>query len=244
MSEHKFKIGQLVYFHPKGALRRQLDAVPGPYQITKRLPAAEDGEFQYEIRNNVSPLGANRQPASHKPVFTAVRLVSIWPRPCENSTRYNRTRNFEACGHTQSKKIQKFLFRSALQPNQISFSHGRADNDRAPNSHCDSGPASGKSNSLEVIGPIRSWYGGNDEAARVYCACGRECRMAVRCAGAASRGGPIVWVACFRAPRDNPVTRLVSTNCDAAVSLKAKTSRSNIAHMGNTSICFRNMQPS
>ena len=27
------------------------------------------------------------------------------PRPCENSTRYNRTRNFEACGHAQSKKI-------------------------------------------------------------------------------------------------------------------------------------------
>ena len=53
VSEHKFKIGQLVYFHPRGALRRQLDAVPGPYQITKRLPAAEDGEFQYEIRNTL-----------------------------------------------------------------------------------------------------------------------------------------------------------------------------------------------
>ena len=26
VSEHKFKIGQLVYFHPKGALRPQLDA--------------------------------------------------------------------------------------------------------------------------------------------------------------------------------------------------------------------------
>jgi hypothetical protein len=36
---------------------------------------------------------------------------------CENSTRYNRTRNFEACGHAQSKKMQKFLLRSALQPN-------------------------------------------------------------------------------------------------------------------------------
>ena len=53
VSEHKFKIGQLVYFHPKGAVRPQLDAVPGPYQITKRLPAAEDGEFQYEIRNTL-----------------------------------------------------------------------------------------------------------------------------------------------------------------------------------------------
>jgi hypothetical protein len=51
--EHKFKIGQLVYFHPKGAVRFQLDAVPGPYQITKRLPAAGDGECQYEIKNTL-----------------------------------------------------------------------------------------------------------------------------------------------------------------------------------------------
>jgi hypothetical protein len=50
VKEHKFKIGQLVYFHPKGAGR--IDPVPGPYQITKRLPAAKDGEFQYEIRSN------------------------------------------------------------------------------------------------------------------------------------------------------------------------------------------------
>jgi hypothetical protein len=49
MSEHKFKIGQLVYFRPKGVGR--VDAVPGPYQIAKRLPAAENGEFQYEIRS-------------------------------------------------------------------------------------------------------------------------------------------------------------------------------------------------
>jgi hypothetical protein len=53
VSDHKFKIGQLVYFQPKGAVRPQLDAVRGPYQITKRLPAAEDGEFQYEIRNTL-----------------------------------------------------------------------------------------------------------------------------------------------------------------------------------------------
>jgi hypothetical protein len=53
VTEHKFKISQLVYFHPKRAARPQLDAVPGPYQITKRLPAAEDCEFQYEIRNTL-----------------------------------------------------------------------------------------------------------------------------------------------------------------------------------------------
>ena len=53
MTEHKFKIGQLVHFHPKGAGWPQVDAAPGPYQITKRLPAAEDGEFQYEIMNSL-----------------------------------------------------------------------------------------------------------------------------------------------------------------------------------------------
>jgi hypothetical protein len=53
VTEHKFKIGQLVYFHPTAALRPQLDMVPGPYQITKRRPAAEDGECQYEIRNTL-----------------------------------------------------------------------------------------------------------------------------------------------------------------------------------------------
>src|SRR5262249_37241326 len=43
----------------------------------------------------------------------------------KNSTRYNRTRNFGLYGHAESKKTQKFVFRSALRPNQISFSHGQ-----------------------------------------------------------------------------------------------------------------------
>jgi hypothetical protein len=51
VTEHKFKIGQLVYFHPK--VRPQLDVVPGPYLITRRLPATQDGECQYEIRNTL-----------------------------------------------------------------------------------------------------------------------------------------------------------------------------------------------
>ena len=50
VTEYKFKIWQLVYFHPKGP--GQLRA-PGPYQITKRLPAREDGEFQYQIGSAV-----------------------------------------------------------------------------------------------------------------------------------------------------------------------------------------------
>ena len=44
---------------------------------------------------------------------------------CKNSTRYNRTRNFGLYGHAESKKTQKFVFRSALRPNQISFSHSQ-----------------------------------------------------------------------------------------------------------------------
>src|ERR1700730_12211786 len=45
---------------------------------------------------------------------------------CKNSTRYNRTPNFGLCGRTESKKTQKIVFRSALRPHQISFSHDQA----------------------------------------------------------------------------------------------------------------------
>ena len=44
---------------------------------------------------------------------------------CKNSTRYNRTRNFGLCGDAEGKKTEKFVFRSALRPNQISFSHNQ-----------------------------------------------------------------------------------------------------------------------
>jgi hypothetical protein len=53
VTEYKFRIGQLVYFHPKGIGRSQVDVGPGPYQIARRLPATDDGEFQYEIRSAV-----------------------------------------------------------------------------------------------------------------------------------------------------------------------------------------------
>ena len=45
VTEYKFRIGQLVYFHPKRTGRSQVNAAAGPYQIVQRLPAAEDGEF-------------------------------------------------------------------------------------------------------------------------------------------------------------------------------------------------------
>jgi hypothetical protein len=49
MAEHKFKIGQVVYFRPKRSSSPLLPS-SGPYQIIKRLPAAE-GDFQYVIRS-------------------------------------------------------------------------------------------------------------------------------------------------------------------------------------------------
>jgi hypothetical protein len=50
---HKFGIGQLVYFHPKGVGPWGVDAARGPYQILRLLPATDEGEFQYEIRSNL-----------------------------------------------------------------------------------------------------------------------------------------------------------------------------------------------
>ena len=46
MAEHKFKIGQLVYFQ----LCKRGHTSPGPYQIVRRLPES-DGEFHYVIRS-------------------------------------------------------------------------------------------------------------------------------------------------------------------------------------------------
>ena len=51
MTKQKCKIGQLVYFYAKEAGR--IDSASGQYQITRRLPAGEDGEFRYEIRSTL-----------------------------------------------------------------------------------------------------------------------------------------------------------------------------------------------
>ena len=50
-------------------------------------------------------------------------LAGLPAHLCKNSAGYNRTRNFGLYGHAESKKTQKFVFRSTLRPNQISFSH-------------------------------------------------------------------------------------------------------------------------
>src|SRR5262249_38632801 len=57
------------------------------------------------------------------------RLASTWSVAvdpgCVKTLRGITTRNFGLYGHAESKKTQKFVFRSALRPNQISFSHGQ-----------------------------------------------------------------------------------------------------------------------
>jgi hypothetical protein len=46
MHEHKFKIGETVFFHPN----LSVNAPRGAYQIIRRLPS-KDGEFRYVIRS-------------------------------------------------------------------------------------------------------------------------------------------------------------------------------------------------
>ena len=53
MTGHRFKIGQLVRYYPKKVRRVSIDTVSGLYQIIKRLPPADDGESQYEIRSTL-----------------------------------------------------------------------------------------------------------------------------------------------------------------------------------------------
>ena len=55
---------------------------------------------------------------------------------CKNSRRYNRTRNFGLYGHAESKKTQKFVFRSALRPNQILFSHAQDPHEKSCRDIC------------------------------------------------------------------------------------------------------------
>ena len=62
---------------------------------------------------------------SGRSIFSTMLHVCYWPWLCENSTRYNRTRNFGLYGHAETKKTQKVVFLSVLRPNQISFSHGQ-----------------------------------------------------------------------------------------------------------------------
>jgi hypothetical protein len=47
MPSHKFRVGQVVNYHPS----RRLDAPQGVYTITARLPQSDDGQFEYRIKH-------------------------------------------------------------------------------------------------------------------------------------------------------------------------------------------------
>ena len=49
MSEHQFKIGLMVFFHPRS---RQINPAGQPFQITARLPSTDD-EPQYQVRSSI-----------------------------------------------------------------------------------------------------------------------------------------------------------------------------------------------
>jgi hypothetical protein len=66
VTEHKFKIGQTVHFR-----RKSLAAPPGPYQITRLLPAA-DGEFHYAMKSvdeNHERVAAESELQAHPSAF-------------------------------------------------------------------------------------------------------------------------------------------------------------------------------
>jgi len=66
VADHKFKIGQMVFFHPRS---RGVDTTRGrPFQITQRLPATDGGEPQYRIRSTyVEQPQADVGPVNPKP---------------------------------------------------------------------------------------------------------------------------------------------------------------------------------
>ena len=50
MSEHQYKIGLMVFFHPRS---RQTNPSNAPLQITARLPPTDDDEPRYQVRSSI-----------------------------------------------------------------------------------------------------------------------------------------------------------------------------------------------
>jgi hypothetical protein len=49
MPGHKFRVGQVVNYHPAS---HGQDAPRGAYTITGRLPQSDDGQFEYRIKHS------------------------------------------------------------------------------------------------------------------------------------------------------------------------------------------------
>ena len=59
--------------------------------------------------------------------FNGLASLQISCRPCENSTRCDKTVIFEACRRADIRKTLKFLVRGALRPNRSKFLHSLLD---------------------------------------------------------------------------------------------------------------------
>jgi len=83
MTDHNFKIGQFVYFHPKS--RVAAGAPSGPYQITRRLPAS-DGEFSVRDQKRFRRSRAHRRRKRAEPHRVIRRRSPVndkWPKPAD-----------------------------------------------------------------------------------------------------------------------------------------------------------------
>jgi hypothetical protein len=63
---------------------------------------------------NAVPLPARQATQQRRSRYRSGMDDRLWPRLCENSAWYNRTQNFKACGHAQSKKTQEFVRRLSV----------------------------------------------------------------------------------------------------------------------------------
>jgi hypothetical protein len=91
-----------LYGHPVAAGRPM-------YCYSPRKYSNEPGHFLHRRRPSYRAATGVPQKAAVK---AAGRHLGCGPRL-----------NFEACGHAQSEKTQKFILRSPLRPNQLWFSH-------------------------------------------------------------------------------------------------------------------------
>jgi hypothetical protein len=75
MADHKFKIGQMVFYHPRRGIVPVDAPTRLPYQITARLPPM-NGEFPYRIKS------ANEQ---HERVAREIELRAV--QQCDDALR-------------------------------------------------------------------------------------------------------------------------------------------------------------
>ena len=90
-----------------GSRLKLIDASGGSRLI--RQPFSRNGENSpYGMLGGIVETSASFEARSAPRSYPTTALGDrFWPRPCENSTRYNRTRNFGLCGDVEGKKTEK-----------------------------------------------------------------------------------------------------------------------------------------